>query len=163
MEKLFFGIIIVIACTFCGYLFSAKYRRRKQFFAQFFEFNERFINEISYYRRPLKECISHYAYKGEFSQLLDTFFWVIENKETIALFEDKSEFSFLKQDEQRSIEDYFRMLGKGDSASQKIYFGARKEELQKWQSEAVITCKKYANLYIKLGFLFGLFLLILFI
>ncbi|MBO5479998.1 MAG: hypothetical protein J6A63_02280, partial [Clostridia bacterium] len=83
--------------------------------------------------------------------------------ENVTLFDGSNEFFFLKQDEQRSIEDYFRMLGKGDSASQKIYFGARKDELQKWQAEAVITCKKYADLYIKLGFLFGLFLFILLI
>ena len=163
MEKLFLGIIIVITCTLCGYLFSAKYRRRKQFFTQFFEFNERFISEISYYRRPLKECIARYAYKGEFSKMLERFFYVVETKDNVTLFDGSNEFFFLKQDEQRSIEDYFRMLGKGDSASQKIYFGARKDELQKWQSEAIITCKKYADLYIKLGFLFGLFLFILLI
>ena len=46
MLKLLSGIAIIAFTTFCGYFFSKKYRQRKIFFAQFKEFNERFLNEI---------------------------------------------------------------------------------------------------------------------
>ena len=59
------------------------------------------------------------------------------------------------------VEDYFLMLGKGDSLSQKGYFSSVKEPLLRLQNEAETTCKRYADLYIKLGFLCGLLILIL--
>ena len=61
------------------------------------------------------------------------------------------------------MEDYFQMLGKGDSSSQKTYFSAMKEEIQKRYNLAENEYKRYGDLYIKLGFLCGLFLLILII
>ena len=69
--------------------------------------------------------------------------------------------SFLKKEEMGFLEDYFQMLGKGDSSSQKAYFSAMKDEIQKRYALAENEYKKYGDLYIKLGFLCGLFLLIL--
>ena len=58
LTKFFFGIAIIAFTTYCGYLLSKKYRRRKVFYEQFYTFNERFLNEITYYKRPLIEWIS---------------------------------------------------------------------------------------------------------
>ena len=73
------------------------------------------------------------------------------------------EFNFLKEEEKRVICDYFSMLGKGDSQSQKGYFSGEKERLKKFQNETEEICKKYSDLYVKLGFLCGLLILILII
>ena len=59
------------------------------------------------------------------------------------------------------IEDYFFMLGKGDSASQKGYFSSLKDTLVKLENETKIEAKRYGDLYLKIGFLFGLLVLIL--
>lgn len=37
------------------------------------EFNERFLSEIAYYRRPVKEFSQKYEYQGEFEVLLCSF------------------------------------------------------------------------------------------
>ena len=76
---------------------------------------------------------------------------------------DGTEYSFLKREEQSAVQDYFMMLGRGDSASQKAYFSSMNDTLTKWHSESVSVSKKYGDLYVKLGFLCGLFLLILII
>ncbi|MBO5411969.1 MAG: hypothetical protein J6A38_02640 [Clostridia bacterium] len=162
MTKFFLGIAIVAFTSFCGYFLAKKFRQRKLFFAQFWEFNERFLSEIAYYRRPLREFIFKYSYKDEFAFLLEEY--VVFLKERFMddrMFLDNPAFSFLKQEEKGVVSDYFLMLGKGDSASQKGYFTAVKETLKKLQTESEIACKRYGDLYIKLGFLCGLLILIL--
>ena len=164
MWKFLIGITLVAFTSICGYLLARKYRQRRQFFQQLQEFNERFLTEISYYRRPIREFASKYSYRGEFGLLLEDFFKQAEERSV----NDRSVFdllmyTFLKSEEKRMIEDYFLMLGKGDSASQKGYFTSVKNTLAKLQIESELACKKYGDLYIKLGFLCGLLLLIIII
>lgn len=163
MDRLILGVIIVVFCTVVGFLLAKKYRKRKQFFAQLYLFNERFLNELSYYRRPLAECIGQFAYKGEFALLLDLYFECIESGSYLLDVKNNAEFSFLTEEEKNGVIDYFRMLGKGDSASQKTHFSAQQASLQKWRVDAENLAKKYEDLYVKLGFLIGLFLLIILI
>ena len=164
ITKFFLGIAIVAFTSFCGYIFAKKYRIRKLFFSQWKEFNERFLNEISYYKRPLGEFSSKYMYKGEFNDLLENYFSCLSGEMSGFTEVLKSaDYGFLSREEKAAVYDYFTMLGKGDSLSQKSYFSAAKETLGKFQTNAETTYKKYGDLYIKLGFLCGLFLLILII
>lgn len=164
MTKLLLGIAIVAFTAFCGYFLAKKYRQKKLFFTQFEAFNERFLTEISYARRPIKEFVESYTYQGEFGGLLRDFFIGLEesSKEERMLL-DEGEYNFLTKEELRVVEDYFLMLGKGDSQSQKGYFTAQKTALGKLRTQADETAKKYGDLYIKLGFLCGLLILILII
>lgn len=164
MAKFFLGIAIVAFTSFCGYLFASKYRKRKLFFKQFKEFNERFLSEIAYYRRPIKEFAAKYTYQGEFKLLLEDFFEGIDGRSAAdRAIVDMPAYKFLTAEEKRTIEDYLLMLGKGDSASQKGYFSSVKDTLATLQSESETACKKYGDLYVKLGFLCGLLILILLI
>ena len=159
--KFFLGVAIVIFTSFCGYLLARKYRQRMLFFQEFCAFNERFLNEIAYYRRPVKEFISLYAYRGEFNDFLAEIFTVREeNLELQSLF-SKEKYTFLKEEEKRTLADYFSMLGKGDSGSQKGYFSSVRERLLAIRKETEIQAKRYGDLYIKIGFLCGLLILIL--
>ncbi len=161
--KFLLGIAIVAFGSYCGYILSGKYRKRKLFFVQLKEFNERFLSEVSYYRRPLREFCSQYDYKGEFQNFLAKYF---EEIDEISHSEKNIDFSgceFLAQEDKNVISDYLKMLGKGDSSSQKAYFSASKDRLSKLCLEAEQAYKKYGDLYVKLGFLCGLLLLILMI
>ncbi len=162
MTKFFLGLTIIAFTSFCGYILAKKYRRKKHFFMQFMAFNERFISELSYFRRPMREFILAYTYKGEFLNLLRQFL-SLSHKEFLTFHEELSspEYYFLKNDEKTTILNYFSMLGKGDSASQKIYFLGARDVLKKYEEEAYRECKKYGELYIKIGFLLGLLILIL--
>ena len=86
-----------------------------------------------------------------------------ENALSNRMLNELTEFTFLKEEERRFTENYFLMLGRGDSVSQKGYFTSVKEQLCKLQVSAENSSKKYGDLYIKLGFLCGLLILILII
>ena len=162
MAKFLLGVAIVAFMSFLGYLLAKKYRKRRDFFVQFTLFNERFLSEISYYRRPLSEFFRKYAYKGEFLTLLQNFFAGIRN-ERQALWMELSDFDFLTSEQKAMTEDYFLMLGRGDSSSQKAYFSAQKETLIAIEKQAKNDSKRYGDLFVKIGFLCGLLILILII
>ena len=162
MLKFFVGIAVVAFTSLCGYLMAGKYRKRGLFFAQFQEFNERFLSEIAYYRRPIRQFFGKYSYKGEFAILLTEFLFCLENEENFGQkILEYDTFQFLKKEDKEILCDYFLMLGKGDSAAQKGYFSAVKERLLSLRAEAQKEEKRYVDLFVKLGFLFGLFILIL--
>ena len=162
MEKIILAVAIVAFTTFCGYLFTKKYRRKKQFYQQVNEFNERFLNEISYYRRPLRDFATKYSYKGDFAELLDDFFTRVGQGEvTLGFVYANPDMDFLNKEEKGEVDDYFQMLGKGDSASQKAFFSGEKERLKMRLKSAEESYKRYGELYGKLGFLCGIFIVIL--
>ena len=162
MLKFTLGIAIVAFCTFCGYLLSKKYRKRKVFLAEFYDFNERFLTEISYYRRPIMQWLSENTFKQEFGMLVQLYVeQTTRNLPLQGIVTENPDFNFLRKEEKIQAEKYFSMLGKGDSLSQKNYFSANKSTLETWCKKAEIDAKKYVDLYVKIGFLFGLFILIL--
>lgn len=181
MVKFVLGILIVCFTSFCGYVFAKKYRDRKQFFSQFHEFNERFLSEISYYRRPVKEFAAKYPYSGDFALLLADFLSSLDRgKRSVreAHEQDKEQDKeedgdgafeaaklpfpdFLTEEERGFARDYFSMLGRGDSGSQKAYFSSVKSFLSDYKCKSGEDCKRYGDLYLKMGFLLGLLILVL--
>lgn len=164
MLKVILGIAIVCFTSFCGYVLSKKYRQRKNFFAQFNEFNERFLSEIAYYRRPIKEFAENYAYQGEFEELLTAYVASLQGSGKNPSEKERAKlpvYSFLNKDETNFVNDYFLMVGKGDSSSQNGYFTSVKTALADKKAKTAEECKKYGDLYLKLGFLSGLMILIL--
>ena len=164
MLKILFGLAIVAISTIFGYFLSKKYRQRRRFLGQLRAFNEQFINEITYYRRPIKNFLSAHVFEGEFQALLQSYVISLgEYTESDGKALDLSAYTFLYENEKLDISDYFMMLGKGDADSQKRYFLSMGERLIKYETEAIAQGKKYENLYTELGFLCGLFILILII
>ncbi len=162
MIKFLLGLAIIAFTSYCGHLLAKKYRQRKAFFKQLREFNERFLSEIAYYRRPLRDFATSYAYQGEFGELLQSYFSRLDERSfTEKVLLETEKFSFLSEEERHTVEDYFLLLGKGDSASQRGYFSSVKERLNALEQGATTACKRYGDLYVKLGFLCGLLILIL--
>ena len=162
MLKFFVGVALVAFSSLIGYKLSSKYRKRRVFYCQICDFNEHFIGELAYYRRPLNVFLFHHKYRGEFQILIEQFYLGLRNSDLFAngVF-DTALFSFLSNEEKEDIKNHFKMVGKGDSASQRNYFISVKDEWLSQRKEAETQCKKYADLYVKLGFLFGLFVLVL--
>ena len=162
MLKFFVGMMLVAFSSFIGYKFAGKYKKRKLFYSQICDFNERFMGELAYYRRPLHVFLFHHRYRGEFQILIEEFYAGLKNADLFAngVFET-SLFSFLTNEEKEEVKNHFQMLGKGDSGAQKNYFSSVKEQWIYRRNNAESNCKKYADLYVKLGFLFGLFILVL--
>ena len=162
MLKFFLGVAVVVFSTFCGYMFAKKYRKRRLFFAQMQHFNERFLNEITYAKRPLSEFANSLTYKGEFEIFSKAFLFELGSEDLIETAQAVlDEMSFFSGEEKAFIIDYFSSMGKGDSFTQKQYFSAIKMQLQEYAEQTKSAYEKYGNMYIKLGFLAGLTILIL--
>ncbi|MBE5752681.1 MAG: hypothetical protein E7343_01265 [Clostridiales bacterium] len=159
--KIIVCLAILIFTTTIGYLLASKYRNRKLFFHQFCQFNERFLREIEYSKRPIKEFIQCYAYKGDFCEILNKYL------EKLGAFDDFlsifPEIGYLENEEMRVVCDYFNSLGKGDSYTQKSYFSTASIQIEEYRKKSESDYKRYADLYVKLGVLFGLAIIIVII
>ena len=93
---------LLIFTSGIGYSFALKYRKRKQFFAQFYDFNEKFLQELGYTKRPLAEFIENTAYKGDFSDLLKLF--LDNTSQEINFSPYFSSITFLRNEEEKEIE-----------------------------------------------------------
>ena len=95
-------------------------------------------------------------------KLLKDFHLVLQENSLMAcILENEEEYFFLKAEEKQMILNYFLMLGKGDSVSQKGYFSSVRDTLAKLENETKTEAKRYGDLYLKIGFLLGLLVLIL--
>ncbi len=151
MLKVFCAVAIVAFSSYAGYFCAGKYRKRKAFLFQLNSFNERFLNELNFNRRPLKALLKEGEYTGEFKEFLSNY----EVGKIIC------EHSFLSSDDKSLVNAYFSTLGKGDSFSQSGYFSNMKQSISKSAADAELALKKYGDLYLKLGFLAGLAIVVL--
>ncbi len=148
--KLLISVGLVIFCTFLGYLAAGKYRARKKFFAQMTAFNDLYLNELTYSRRTLKELIAETRESGDFFDVLQ------RRKDGPEI-----RLQYLSAEEKKECADYFKMLGAGDSFSQKNYFSAKKQALESKKAESEKVAAERGGLYLKLGLLAGLAFVIL--
>ena len=152
--KLLLAVCAVTFCVFLGYLSAGKYRSRRAFFGQFYDFNERYLSELGYARKPLPQFLQEYAYTGDFRKTVEAF---------SARGADVAPHGFLSDEEKKECRDYFAMLGKGDAHSQNGFFAARRASLLQKKEETEKEAKARGELSLKLGLLAGLAFVILII
>ena len=150
--KILVSAAVVAFCVFLGYWAAWKYRARKRFYNQFCTFNERYLTELTYARKPLGEFLKAYSYTGDFQKMLTTF----SEKRTV-----EQKLNFLTKEEQGECGNYLSMLGKGDALSQKNYFSAFQSTLTAKKADSEKQAKSHGELYLKLGLLAGLAIVIL--
>lgn len=164
MLKILLGISLVAFSTFCGYAFAKKYRKRKDFFLKMSVFNERFLNEVAYYKRSLSEFAKSCSEKGDFGVFAVSFLHGLGRKDLLVDCKNALEnMGYFSLEEREFIIEYFSSLGKGDSGTQLQYFSAIKTSLNEYIVAAKADYERYGRLYVKLGFLCGLTILILII
>lgn len=154
MIKLLLCAALVALCSGVGYLLAGKYKQRKKFFYELDFFNARMINEVSYTKMPLSAVIEKYPFSGDFGKLLE------EKKKNGSVTGD-FEIAYLSGDEKNFVRDYFLMVGRSDSGSQREYLNSARAETEKLRAESEKEYKRRFNLYVRLGFLFGLILAVL--
>ncbi len=150
--KFVLGGLIIAFCTLLGYLAAGKFRARKSFFSQMNTLNEKFLAELKFARKPVKEFLADCAFQGDFGDLVKDF------EQSRA---PEWKFSYLTGTEKELAAEYFSMLGKGDSHSQLGYFTAQAETLRKMSEDAMKEAREKGELYLKLGLLAGLAFVIL--
>ncbi len=152
--KFLLSTVIVAVAIFVGYLCAGKFRARKKFFLQFSAFHARYLNELDYTRRPLSQFLSQETYTGDFAKLVEEFSTQKQLNVT---------FRFLSNEEKKACNEYWNMLGRGDSNSQKSFFSAQSAYLEEKKKASEKDAKERGGLYLKLGLLAGLAIVILII
>ncbi len=149
--KLLIGALTVALSVAIGYVLAGKYRERSKFYAQMYAFNERYLSELAFSRKPLADLIAQGEYTGDFAKLL----------EGARKGGDEPKLSYLQKEEREDAAEYVFMLGRGDSNSQTGFFDAQKHILEQKKQTAEREAKARTALYLKLGLLAGLALVIL--
>lgn len=152
--NLIFGIIALFLCVLIGRELSMKYTRRKEFYYEFFDFNERLISEVAFSKNTLGYLISIYKQRGDFIECINEY---LKNKNL--LFNK----GYLTNDEKKNLFQYVETVCKGDNNLQIAYLKSINEHIETKRSNAVEEELKYKKLYIKLGFLIGLIVLVVFL
>ncbi len=152
--KVLLSLLVVAFCTALGFFAAAKYRSRRRFFGQFCAFNERFLNELDYARKPLSAFLAESSYTGDFGKSVKAFDLTRRNE---------FGYGYLTKEERAFCEDYFSMLGRGDALSQRGYFASRSGTLGEKRDLSRKEAKERGELYCKLGLLAGLAFVILII
>ena len=163
--KYIFLILLALATTFIGYMFSRKYRIRANFFQDLLFLCQKFDIEINFSRERLKNIFLSLDEKNKSSLkgIDKNFIAFIDGDSPLdkeSLFKG---ITFLKDDEKDMIFTFFKSLGRSDVDSQSKEvknFQARFESVaEKVNSDN----KKYGSLSIKLGIVAGLLLVVIFI
>lgn len=150
--KLIVGGLVILFCTLLGYFAAGKYRARKQFYEQFAYFNDRFLNELGYGRKPLAAFSQENIGRGDFGKTVKGF---IETRNA------EFDLKFLKEEEREEAKHYFSMLGRSDVDSQKKFCSSQKSILEEKKLSSEREAKTHGELYLKLGLIAGLAIVIL--
>ena len=152
--KIFFGLILLIGCTYSGYFLSQKCTRRKNYYSNFYRFNKQVLNEVSFGKKSIISILSEKKEKNEFYDLLEYSL----NKKKVLLPE-----KIFNEDDATLLNEYCSILGSGDSLSQKRYLSGIDDRVEIILKECTETEKRYKNLYVKMGFFIGLMIFIIII
>lgn len=144
------GIVCFIVSVMGGFILSLKYSERKNFYADFINFNKKLKLEMVFSKKTLIELIIELPKDIFFNRVL---FDVIMNKKTICV-------KFLNEEENTFFLNYLSEIGGSDSISQMDYLNSAELYLEEKYSFYQSEEKKYRSLFIKMGFLIGLVLFI---
>ena len=149
--KVFLGIIILCLSTLFSNVLAGKFSFRKEFYNDFYNFNNMLKQEISYRQTTLVSLIKE-------NNLTD-FYCVL--RKYIESNEFEFDKTYLKKDEVEYFYNYLKILGTGDKNSQIEFLDKTNINILEKQKQSADDEKKYKVLYVKLGFLIGLILFVL--
>lgn len=145
------GVMGVIFCTIIGKILSEKYIKRKNFYCDFYNFNQKMKSEISFKQSSIKsiiEKLNNQTFKAYLNQ-------------TVILGDDDLSVSFLNNEENDFLKEYVNNIGIFDKDSQLLYLNSVDSQIKTLYKNSFDEEKKYRKLYVKLGFLFGLIFLVI--
>lgn len=163
--KIVFLLVLFLTTSFIGFKFSRKYKVRSSFFSSLVELCQKFDIEINYSRERLKNLFLNFdeKMKRNLCGLDSNFLAFLDKKNDLEKETLFANIKFLKENEKDSIFPFFKMLGRSDVDSQSKEIKNYQTRFGSLSNGASQENKKYGGLCIKLGIVFGLFLIVLFI
>lgn len=153
-----FGICVAI-----GYLFSMKYKKRVQFYTALIMFAQKLDVEINFSRERLKKLIEGMDEKTKRNLFgLDkNFLNYLSGSEELtqeALFKN---CPVLKPEEKEMVFLFFKSLGRSDVLGQSKEIQNFVKRFDENLTKCANENKKYGSLSLKLGFIAGLFIVVI--
>lgn len=147
-------LVIFVGVSYIGISLSINYSKRERFFNELISFCNVLFNNIKFNKSKLKVVIKENLdnYKTELKDYLQNY---LENKEV--------KVSLLTEYENSKVNEFFVSIGKLDSFGELNNIENYKIIFNEFYEDCKFNNKKYGNLYSKLGVIFALILVILFI
>lgn len=163
--KILLLVFAVIATTYIGYSFSRKYKQRADFFGAVVMLCQKFNLEINYSRERVKNILKNLddKHKKKLYGVDKNYILYLEQQEELTKDLLCKNFKYLKEDERDLLLMFFKSLGRSDVESQSKEINNFQERFDNLTKTAVADNKKYGSLSLKLGFIAGLFIVVLFI
>ena len=163
--QLILSLILLSACSYLGYSFGQYYHLRQQFLQDLITFCQLLKSEIGFSKNSLVEVIKTKSvnYKSSFKQVLKGYVKCLEEEAYIEIETLKKHVHtiYLEEDEQQQLLQFFNALGKSDLTHQIELIDQFLIFFYNFLKNAEQQKKKYAGMFSKLGFLTGIFLVIL--
>ena len=157
--KYFLILIVFCVCVFVGYVFSAKYSKRKKFFSSLISLADKLSLEINFSRERLKVLIENFdqTSKKHLLGLDEKFVEYLDKKCELNQEEMFKKIDILKKDEKDLILLFFRTLGRSDVENQTKEIQSFVSRVNEIKVQCDLENKKYGALSFKLGIVAGLF------
>ena len=152
--KLLIGFCVLALSSILGYLYAQKYEKRYKFYFSFSSFNKKIMNEAYFTQKSVKSILSESDNEDDFYKIADQYFTKAENK---------IDYKYLNEEDKKYLFSYLKCIGGCDRDTQIKFVNISEEELKQRVKLSFEEKKKYFPLYIKLGFLIGLIMFIVFI
>lgn len=136
-------MMILICCTAMGFWYGQTFIKKAQMSTDFRNFHRAYLHNLKTKRLPITELLERGAYSEEF---IKRFKACLYHRESV---------------KDRLWTDYCSVLGNSDATSQQAVVSSYTDEIERVCLENQTKAKKNASLYRKLGFLLGVFIVIL--
>ena len=159
------SVVLLMACSYLGYAFGNFYKLREQFLQDLVNFTQILRTEIGFSKEHLLNILKQkkYNFRPQFASFLKSYAKCLEKEDipTLEVIKANVNSIYLDEKEQVEVHNLFSFLGTTDSISQINNLSNYLVFFEMFLKDANKEKKKYVGTYSKLGFLTGVFLVIL--
>ena len=159
------SVVLLMACSYLGYALGNFYKLREQFLQDLVNFTQILKTEIGFSKEHLLNILKQkkYNFRPQFTSFLKAYTKCLEKEEMLTLEVLKTNVIsvYLEEKEQVEVHNLLSFLGTTDSISQMESLSHYLVFFELFLKDANTQKKKYVGAYSKLGFLTGVFIVIL--
>ncbi len=152
-------VVVFCVCVFVGYVYSAKYAKRKKFFDSLILFADKLSLDINFSRERLKILLLNFDSKNRKNLLGidEKFLDYLDRKSELSKEEVFKNATILKDDEKDTVLLFLKTLGRSDVENQTKEIQNFVSRFGEIKEKCDVEQKKYGSLALKLGVVAGLF------
>ncbi len=159
MVKIFICIVVIISSTLIGKSFTDKHAKKLSFFSLLKDFNSSLKRNVKFRRQNLIELLDLKSNDEDFNCFLSSYKLKVLSKSDEEYFYPK----WIDNDDKYFLKSYIEGIGKNGSQSELDFINSYEEIIDEKLLKIKEDKRKFANLGQKLGFIFGVGLVVIII